>query len=235
MSGHSKWATTKRQKAITDAKRGSLFTKLGNQIAIAARTGTDPTTNPSLALAIEKARTANMPNANIDRAIDRISDKNSAQLIEETYEAYGPAGAGIIISVATDNKNRTLPEIKNTLAKNGGRIATPGSVLFQFNRKGVLLIAEKSESALLTILEAGAEDATEEPDGTLIYTDAKDLMKIRSALLTAGLTIKSADLQYIPTTTTPIPDAPTREKILKLLDALDALDDVSSLATNADL
>ena len=118
MSGHSKWATTKRQKAVVDAKRGALFTKIANQIAIAARSGTDPNMNPSLAMMLEKARQANMPKANIERAIARVADKSAAALIEETYEAYGPGGAGIIIEAATDNKNRTMPEVRNTLSKN---------------------------------------------------------------------------------------------------------------------
>ncbi|MDR2063637.1 MAG: YebC/PmpR family DNA-binding transcriptional regulator [Candidatus Nomurabacteria bacterium] len=235
MSGHSKWATTKRQKAVVDAKRGSLFTKIGNQIAIAARGGADPATNPALAMVIEKAREANMPNENIKRAIDRVADKSSTQLIEEVYEAYGPAGAGIIIEVATDNKNRTLPEVKNTLTKNGGRMADQGSVMFQFARKGVLLVSEKGEDVLLAILDAGAEDAMEEDDGILVYTGAKDLMKVRKNLLDAGLTVKNAELQYVPNVTVPIADNAVREKIMKLLDALDDLDDVSNVSTNAEL
>ena len=123
MSGHSKWETTKRQKAAVDAKRGAAFTKLGNMIAIAARGGTDPTMNPALAMAVEKAKRANMPAANIQRAIDRVADKNAAALEEIVYEAYGPGGIGIIIETATDNRNRTFPEVKSTLTKNGGTIA----------------------------------------------------------------------------------------------------------------
>ena len=147
MSGHSKWATTKRQKAVVDAKRGALFTKIGNQIAIAARSGTDPAMNPSLAMVLEKARHANMPKANIERAIARAADKSAAALIEEVYEAYGPGGVGIVIEVATDNKNRTMPEVRHTLDKSGGRMADPGSVMFQFTRKGVIEISEKGEDA----------------------------------------------------------------------------------------
>ena len=164
MSGHSKWATTKRQKAVVDAKRGALFTKIGNQIAIAARGGTDPAMNPSLAMVLEKARHANMPKANIERAIARAADKSAAAMIEEVYEAYGPGGVGIIIEVATDNKNRTLPEVRHTLDKNGGRMADAGSVMFQFARKGVIEIAEKGEDALMAALEAGAADAVEEDE-----------------------------------------------------------------------
>lgn len=232
MSGHSKWATTKRQKAVVDAKRGALFTKIGNQIAIAARGGTDPNMNPSLAMMLEKARLANMPKANIERAIARVADKSAAALIEEVYEAYGPAGAGIIIEVATDNKNRTMPEVRSTLTKNGGRMADPGSVMFQFGRKGVILISEKGEDALMMALDAGAEDAEETEDGIEIITSSSDLMKVRQALLDAGLTVTEAELKYLPTTTVPV-EGDNAEKLEKLLDAIDDLDDVVAVYTNA--
>src|ERR1700749_984834 len=136
MSGHSKWSTIKREKGAKDAARGAVFTRLGNMIAIAARSGIDPAMNSTLAMAIEKAKQANMPAANIQRAIDRVADKNAAALEESTYEGMGPGGVGIIIETATDNKNRTLPEVKNALTKNGGRLADAGSVMFQFTRKG---------------------------------------------------------------------------------------------------
>ena len=233
MSGHSKWATTKRQKAVVDAKRCALFTKIGNQIAIAARQGTDPNMNPSLAMVLDKARHANMPKANIERAIARAADKSSAALIEETYEAYGPGGVGIVIEVATDNKNRTMPEVRHTLDKNGGRMADPGSVMFQFERKGVIVIAEKGEEALMAALEAGAEDASEEEDGIEIITSASDLMKIRDALKSQNLTITSAELQYVPKNYIPVEDD-TEEKLNKVLDALDDLDDVTNVYTNAE-
>ncbi|MBQ2659883.1 YebC/PmpR family DNA-binding transcriptional regulator [Candidatus Saccharibacteria bacterium] len=233
MSGHSKWATTKRQKAVVDAKRGALFTKIGNQIAIAARSGTDPAMNPSLAMVLEKARLANMPKANIERAIARVADKSAAALIEEVYEAYGPAGAGIIIEVATDNKNRTMPEVRNALTKNGGRMADPGSVMFQFSRKGVILISDKGEEALMTALEAGAEDAEEIDDGIEIFTSATDLMKVRQNLVDAGMTVTEAELKYIPNTTVPV-EGDNAEKLEKLLDAIDDLDDVVSVSTNAE-
>ena len=233
MSGHSKWATTKRQKAVVDAKRGALFTKIGNQIAIAARGGTDPAMNPALAMVLEKARHANMPKANIERAIARASDKSAAALIEETYEAYGPGGVGIVIEVATDNKNRTLPEVRHTLDKNGGRMADSGSVMFQFSRKGVIEIAEKGEEALMAALEAGAEDATEEDEGITVYTAASDLMKVRQALVDAGMTVNSAEQQYVPTTYVPV-EGETAEKLEKLLTAVDDLDDVTNVYTNAE-
>ena len=233
MSGHSKWATTKRQKAVVDAKRGALFTKIGNQIAIAARQGTDPSMNPSLAMVLDKARHANMPKANIERAIARAADKSAAALIEEVYEAYGPGGVGIVIEVATDNKNRTMPEVRHTLDKNGGRMADPGSVMFQFARKGVIVIAEKGEDALMAALEAGAEDASEEDDGIEIITAASDLMKVRDQLKDAGLTITSAELQYVPSNYVPV-EGDAAEKLEKLLSAIDDLDDVTNVYTNAE-
>ena len=233
MSGHSKWATTKRQKAIVDAKRGAAFTKIANQIAIAARSGGDPTMNPTLAMVLEKARKANMPKVNIERAIARAADKSAAAMIEETYEAYGPAGIGIIIEIATDNKNRTMPEVRNALAKNGGRMADPGSVMFQFARKGVIEILEKGEEALLTALDCGAEDANENEDGIEIITEAADLMKTRQALIDAGLTVENAELRYIANTSVPVSEEDA-EKVDKLLNAIDDLDDVSNVFTNAE-
>ena len=221
MSGHSKWATTKRQKAIVDAKRGAAFTKIGNQIAIAARAGADPTMNPSLAMVLEKARKANMPKANIERAIARAADKNAAALIEETYEAYGPAGIGLIIEIATDNKNRTMPEVRNALSKNGGRMADPGSVMFQFARKGVIFIEDKGE-----------EDANETEDGIEIITEPTDLMKVRKNLIDAGLNVDSAELKYLPNNTVEVSEDDA-EKVDKLLDAVDDLDDVINVFTNA--
>ena len=217
MSGHSKWATTKRQKAVVDAKRGALFTAM----------------NPSLAMVLEKARLANMPKANIERAIARVADKSAAALIEETYEAYGPGGVGIIIEVATDNKNRTMPEVRHTLEKNGGRMADPGSVMFQFSRKGVIFTKAKGDEIMMAALDAGAEDIADEEDGTTIYTASSDLMKVRAALIEAGYEIDSAELQYVPNNTVPI-DEETAPKVEKILDAIDDLDDVVAVHTNAE-
>jgi YebC/PmpR family DNA-binding regulatory protein len=235
MSGHSKWSTIKREKGAKDAKRGAVFTKIGNQIAIAARSGTDPTMNSVLALAIEKAKQANMPNNNIQRAIDRVNDKNAAVLEETTYEAMGPGGVGIIIETATDNKNRTFPEIKNALTKNGGRIADAGSVMFQFDRKGVIRVAATGEDALLTILDAGAEDALEDDGEIVVYTEQKDLAKVRTALIDAGLSVQDAELQYVPKNQVEISDSEQANKVLKVMDALDDLDDVVNVHTNADI
>jgi YebC/PmpR family DNA-binding regulatory protein len=231
MSGHSKWSTIKREKGAKDAKRGAIFTQIGNQIAIAARSGTDPSMNSSLAMAIEKAKQANMPAANIQRAIDRVADKNAAVLEETTYEGMGPGGVGIIIETATDNKNRTFPEVRSALTKNGGRVADAGSVTFQFSRKGVIRVAASGEDALLTILDAGAED-----DGEIIvYTELKDLAKVRQALIDSDLKVLEADLQYIPNNHVAIDDVEVAQRVLKLLDALDNLDDVVGVHTNADI
>ena len=235
MSGHSKWATTHRQKAIVDAKRGAIFTKIGNQIAIAARGGTDPATNSALAMAIEKAKAANMPNANIQRAIDRVNDKNAAALEEVTYEAYGPGGVGIIVEAATDNKNRTYPEIRTALTKNGGTMADAGSVMFQFTRKGVIRVAATGEDALLQVLDAGAEDAVEESGGLTVYTDMKDLAKVRAALVQTGLNVEDAELQYVANNDVPVGDIETARKLMKVLDAVEELDDVTNVHTNADI
>ena len=235
MSGHSKWSTIKREKGAKDAKRGAVFTKIGNQIAVAARGGIDPTMNSALALAIEKAKQANMPVANIQRAIDRVSDKNAAVLEEATYEAMGPGGVGIIIETATDNKNRTFPEVRSALTKNGGRIVDAGSVMFQFSRKGVITVATTGEDALLTILDAGAEDAVEEDDEIVVYTDQKDLAKVRSAIVDAGLEVTGAELQYVPNAPVVITEQEVADKVLKVMDAIDDLDDVTAVHTNADI
>jgi YebC/PmpR family DNA-binding regulatory protein len=237
MSGHSKWSTIKRQKGAADAKRGAIFTKIGNQIAIAARAGTDPAMNPSLALAIEKAKSANMPSANIQRAIDRVADKSAAQLDEVMYEGYGPGGIAIIIEAATDNKNRTYPEVRHALSKNGGNIAEPGSVAFQFERKGSIeaKFEGDADEALLTALDAGAEDAESEDGKLIITTDPKELHAVRDALNAAGLTVESAELTYQPKNTIMVEEADTARKVMKLMDAIDELDDVVATHSNFDI
>lgn len=235
MAGHSKWAKIKRDKGANDAKRGAVFTRIGNQIAIAARSGADPDMNPALALAIEKAKQANMPNANIQRAIDRVTDKNAAALEEIAYEGYGPGGIGIIIETATDNRNRTLPEVKTALVKNGGRLADAGSVAFQFTRKGVIRVAATGEDALLTILDAGAEDANEDDGEIVVYTDQKELAKVRTAIVAADLKVTDAELQYVPNSEITVDDAETAGKVMRVMDALEDLDDVVNVHTNADI
>lgn len=231
MSGHSKWSTIKRQKAVTDAKRGAVFTRLGNMIAIAARGGTDPTMNSTLAMAIEKAKAANMPLSNIERAIQRVSDKNAAQLMEVMYEGYGPGGVAILVECATDNINRTYPEVKNAFNKKGGSVAEKGAVSFQFDRKGVITIKASGEEALLTVLDAGAEDAVEQDGEMIVYTDPKELAKVRDSIKASGLDIVDAELSYIPNTTVTL-DEEKQEKVFSLLEALEDLDDVTNTYTN---
>lgn len=234
MSGHSKWSTIKRQKGANDAKRGAVFTKIGNQIAIAARNGTDPDMNPSLAMVIEKAKQANMPNSNIQRAIDRVKDKNAATLEEIVYEGYAPGGVALIIETATDNKNRTFPEVRHALTKNGGTVADSGSVMFQFDRKGVITVKATDDDALLAILDAGATDANEEDEVIEAVTDAKDLMKVKKAIEDQGLTVEEAELRYVAKNGVPVTDKETADKIIRIMDALDDLDDVLNVHSNAD-
>ena len=234
MSGHSKWSTIKRQKGANDAKRGAVFTKIGNQIAIATRNGTDPDMNPSLAMVIEKAKQANMPNSNIQRAIDRVKDKNAATLEEIVYEGYAPGGVALIIETATDNKNRTFPEVRHALTKNGGTVADSGSVMFQFDRKGVITVKATGDDALLAILDAGATDANEEGEVIEAITDAKDLMKVKKAIEDQGLTVEEAELRYVAKNGVPVTDKETADKIIRIMDALDDLDDVLNVHSNAD-
>ncbi len=234
MSGHSKWETIKRQKGANDAKRGAVFTKLGNQIAIAARAGADPAMNASLAMAIEKAKSSNMPLANIQRAIDRVKDKAAAQMEEVVYEGYGPAGIAVIVEAATDNKNRTYPDIRHAFSKNGGNIAEPGSVAFQFARKGQItaVFTGDSDDALMVALDAGADDA-QEADGKLyIYTDPKALHVVREKVAASDMTVEAAELIYEAQNKIHIDDAEAARKVMKLMDALDDLDDVVATHSN---
>lgn len=235
MSGHSKWSTIKRAKGANDAKRGAIFTRIGNQIAVAARGGTDPAMNPSLAMAIEKAKAANMPMSNVERAIARVADKNAAQLQEVMYEGYGPGGVGILVECATDNLNRTYPEVRHAFSKKGGNIAEAGAVAFQFARKGSIRVKATGDDAILTILDAGAEDAIESDGELQVYTDAKELAKVRDAIAAAGLEITEAELTYVPNNTIEITDATVAQKIMNLMDTLDELADVVATHTNFDI
>lgn len=235
MSGHSKWSTIKREKGAKDAARGAVFTKLGNAIAMAAREGTDPDTNFSLRLAIDKAKASNMPSANIQRAIDRIKDKSAAQMQEVLYEGYGPQGVAILVEVATDNLNRTYPEVKLAFSKHGGNIAEKGAVAFQFDRKGVIRVNGSGDDLMLQALDAGASDVQEDDGASLIYTEPTDLAKVRNALRDAGLEITEAELTYVPNNTVEVTDAATAGKIMRLMDALDDSDDVVNTHVNFDI
>jgi len=236
MSGHSKWSTIKREKGAKDAARGALFTKLGNAIAIAARAGTDPEMNFALRLAIDKAKAANMPLNNIDRAIQRVADKNAAQLHEILYEGYGPGGVAILVECATDNINRTYPDVRLAFSKHGGNIAEKGAVAFQFDHKGMIRISGATgDEVLLAAVDAGADDVQEEAGDSIIYTPATELAKVRDAMKEAGYHITEAELTYIPNTTVEVTDAATAGKIMRLMDALEAIDDVVNTHVNFDI
>lgn len=235
MSGHSKWSTIKREKGAKDAARGAAFTKLGNAIANAARSGADPDTNFALRLAIDQAKAANMPSANIQRAIDRIKDKDAAQLQEILYEGYGPGGVAILAECATDNINRTYPFVKLAFSKHGGNIAEKGAVAFQFDHKGMIRVEGAGDEVLLQALDAGAEDVQEEDGESVIYTDAKELGRVRDALNEAGLKVTEAELTYVPNSTVQVTDEATAGKIMRLMDALEAIDDVTNTHVNFDI
>jgi YebC/PmpR family DNA-binding regulatory protein len=235
MSGHSKWSTIKRQKGLKDAARGAVFTKLGNAIALAARGGVDADTNFSLRLAIDKAKAANMPMANIQRAIDRVADKSAAAVQEILYEGYGPGGVAILVECATDNINRTYPDVRLAFSKHGGNIAEKGAVAFQFAHKGMLRVKGGGDDLMMAALEAGAEDMQEEGEESVIYTDPKDLAKVRDGLKEAGIEILEAELTYVPNNTVAVNDAATAGKIMRLMDALDDQDDVVATHVNFDI
>lgn len=236
MSGHSKWSTIKREKGAKDAARGALFTKLGNAIAIAARSGADPDMNFALRLAIDKAKASNMPTANIQRSIDRGSGKlGGAQIQEVMYEGYGPGGVAILVECATDNLNRTYPEVKLAFSKHGGNIAEKGAVAFQFERKGVIRVKGKGDELMMQVLDAGAEDMQEEGEESVIYTDPKELAKVRETLQAANLEILEAELSFVPTNTIEVTDEATAGKIMRLMDALEASDDVTNTYVNFDI
>lgn len=244
MAGHNKWSKIKRGKAVEDAKRGAVFTKLGNQIAVAAKTGADPAMNPVLAMAVEKARAANMPNQNIQRSIDRGSGKLGGEQIQEVmYEGYGPGGVAILVECATDNVNRTYPDVRLAFSKHGGNIAEKGAVAFQFDRKGVIRVKGSGDDLMLQALDAGAEDMQEE-DGpsidsgqaeSVIYTDPKELAKVRDALKESGVEVIEAEQSFVPNNTVEVTDEATAGKIMRLMDALESLDDVSNTHVNFDI
>ncbi len=239
MAGHSKWAQIKRKKAVVDAKRGKLFTKLIREITIAAREGGgNPDGNPRLRLAIEQARAANMPMENIERAIKKATGELEGAKYEEiVYEGYGPGGVAILIEAVTDNKNRTVSELRHLFSRHGGRLAETGSVNWKFQRKGVMTIDKKqiSEDDLIMLaLDAGAEDIVTETNYYEIQTSVQDFEKVRKALLEKGIKIESASLQYVPQNLMKISDK-DNETALKLLEMLEDHDDVQNVYTDADL
>ncbi len=233
MAGHSKWAKIHRGKAVEDAKRGAIFTKLGNAIAVAAKAGDDPDLNFSLRLAIDKAKQANMPANNIQRAIDRGSGKLGGDQIQEVlYEGYGPGGTAVLVECATDNRTRTYPAVRLAFTKHGGNIAEKGAVAFQFERKGLIRVKGADEDQLLEILESGAEDAVEDEDETTVYTHPKELAKVREELQKKKIEVIEAGLSYEPNNTVDIDDKSTAGKVLRLMEALDDIEEVSETYTN---
>ncbi len=237
MSGHSKWSTIKRKKAAIDAKRGKLFTKLIKEITIAARQGGgDPGANPRLRLAIDNAKSANMPMDNIERAIKKATGElEGVQYTELTYEGYGPGGVALLVESVTDNKNRTVAEVRHTFSKYGGSMGESGSVLWMFDRKGVITLAAqgKTEDDLMEIvLDAGAEDIQLEDDYFEVTTEVETFEDVRKAIVESGLEVENASLQWIAKNTVDV-SGETQEKVLKLIDMLEDNDDVQNVYSNA--
>ncbi len=238
MSGHSKWSQIKRQKGATDVKRGQLFTKLGRELTIAARQGgADPEANPRLRLAMEHAREANMPKDTMERAMKRGAGGGDAAALEEiVYEGYGPGGAAILVEALTDNRNRTVSEVRNTFARAGGNLGESGSVAWLFETRGLITLdtngADPDEVALRAI-DSGADDVKVDGGAVEVYTRPDQLSVVRRALEDAQLPVASAEVAQAPKTTVPL-DARQAAQVLRLLDKLDELDDVQRVATNAD-
>lgn len=238
MSGHSKWSTIKHKKGLADAKRGKIFSKLSREIAVAARAGSNPENNPSLRFVIDKARSFNMPNENIERAIAKGSGINQEKLEESLIEAYGPGGIALLIKTITNNKNRTLTEIRSLIEKYGGKIAQEGSVIWLFDLVGKIVLSsnknENRDDDELFIIELGALDVTwEEHDGKnkiFVLTKPDELEKIRIKLAQKFTTINSAQLTFIPKTKLPPKE---KEKLHTLIEALYEHDDVQEVFNNS--
>jgi YebC/PmpR family DNA-binding regulatory protein len=237
MAGHNKWSKIKRGKAVEDAKRGAVFTKLGNAIAVAAKNGEDPDMNFALRLAIDRAKAVNMPAVNIQRSIDRGAGKLGGEQIQEVmYEGYGPGGAAIIVEAATDNLNRTLPDVRLAFTKHGGNLAEKGAVAFQFERKGVIRVKGSGDDLILSILDAGAEDVQEDENELIVYTEPKQLSQVKDELLEQQkVQVEEFELTWVPKNTVTIEDQATAGKIVRLMDALESLDDVTTTHTNFDI
>jgi YebC/PmpR family DNA-binding regulatory protein len=239
MAGHSKWAGIKHKKAIVDARRGKLFTKLARAITVAAKEGGgDIDGNPALGLAVQKAKDASMPKDNIERAIAKGTgagaDTESYEAV--MYEGYGPGGVAILVEALTDNRNRTGSEIRHAFNKHGGNLGEPGSVAYLFDKKGVAIVdaTKYSEDDLMPALDAGAEDIVEDDDVFEILCDPSDLTAMRSALVEAGIEVTEAQVMYRPKTLVPL-DEDGATKLMKLIDTLEDLDDTDSVHANFDV
>ena len=241
MSGHSKWATIHRKKGELDAARGKVFQKLAKEIYVAAKQGTpDPSSNAALRMVIEKARGANMPKDNIEKAIQKAKGAAEGENYEAIrYEGYGPSGVAIIVDCLTDNRNRTASDVRHVFDKAGGNLGTSGCVSYMFNKKGVIVIEKEStdmdeEELMMLALDAGAEDFTSSDDVYEITTDPSNFSEVREKLEQAGLTFLEADVQMVPTTTVSLDDDGA-EKMERLIERLEELDDVMDVYHNWDM
>ena len=241
MSGHSKWATTKHKKAVIDSRRAKSFAKLVKNIEVAAKVGgPDVAGNPTLADAIQKAKKTSVPNYNIERAVKRGAGLSGEAVDYQTimYEGYGHAGVAMLIECLTDNRNRAAAEVRIIMSRNGGTMADPGSVAYNFSRKGVISIKKTDEvtedDVLLAVLEAGAEEVMDRGGGFEVITDPSSLVDVRKAIQAANIDYDSAEAEFIATVTVS-PDLDTAKKIVSLIDALEDCDDVQNVFTNMDL
>ncbi|TFC39401.1 YebC/PmpR family DNA-binding transcriptional regulator [Cryobacterium sp. TMT1-62] len=241
MSGHSKWATTKHQKAVTDSRRAKAFAKLIKNIEVAARMGgADLSGNPTLVDAIQKAKKTSVPNDNIDRAVKRGAGL-SGEVVDYTtimYEGYAAHGVAVMIECLTDNKNRAAAEVRTTMSRNGGNMADPGSVAYNFHRKGIVVVPKSNglseDDVLLAVLDAGAEEVVDDGEKFEVFSEAHDLVPTRTALQTAGIDYDSADIAFVPQLKVEV-DAETARKVFRLIDALEELDDVQNIYSNYDV
>jgi YebC/PmpR family DNA-binding regulatory protein len=237
MGGHSHWSTIKRQKGASDAKRGQLFTKLSKEISVAAREGgPDPTMNPRLRLAIDKAKEGNMPADTIKRAIERGGPGDATNLQEITFEGYGPGGVAILIQTVTDNRNRTVTDVRLALNRNGGTMGESGSVAWQFDSRGVISIGSDGvdpDEVAMAAIDAGADDVRVETGYIEVVTAPTELEKVRRALSDGGIKITTAELSMVPKNSLPV-DEGAATSALRLLDILEDLEDVQKVYSNAD-
>ncbi|MBD8703414.1 YebC/PmpR family DNA-binding transcriptional regulator [Frigoribacterium sp. CFBP9039] len=241
MSGHSKWATTKHKKAVIDSRRAKSFAKLIKNIEVAAKQGgADMSGNPTLVDAVQKAKKTSVPNDNIDRAIKRGAGLSGESVDYQTimYEGYGPNGVALLIECLTDNKNRAAANVRTVMSRNGGTMADPGSVAYNFSRKGVIAVMKNGDltedDVLTAVLDAGAEEVTDRGEGFEIVTEASDLVPARSALQEAGIDYDSADIEFVPGLKIEV-DLETARKVFRLIDALDDDDDVQNVYANHDV
>ena len=238
MSGHNKWSSIKRKKAANDAKKGQIFTKIAKELTMAAKNGSDPDSNAALRVALEKAKSVNMPKDNIEKAIKKGTGELPGVVFEEvTYEGYAPHGVALLIHTITDNKNRTTAAIRHILTRYGGNLGENGCVAWNFDKKGQIFIKKEftDEDSLMEIaMEAGAEDLKTEDDGFYVICDYKDFFTVNDAIKKAGIPIENAEITFIPQNTVKLPEDQTK-KVLKFLEILDDEDDIQNVYSNLDI